>query len=70
MTTNAAADAPEGSPFDSPTAYMSIPRVGGLTLSPAGDQLVASVAQLDGKGAKFVTSLWALDPRARRQPAS
>ncbi len=60
MTTTA--DAPEGSPFDSPSAYMSIPRVGGLTLSPAGDRLVASVAQLDGKGAEFVTSLWALDP--------
>jgi dipeptidyl aminopeptidase/acylaminoacyl peptidase len=53
---------PKDSPFDSPAAFMTIPRVGDLILSPAGDRLVASVAQLDDKGSKFVTSLWALDP--------
>jgi dipeptidyl aminopeptidase/acylaminoacyl peptidase len=55
----------EGNPFSSPAAYMAIPRVGDLILSPAGDRLVASISQLDDMGAKFVTSLWALDPKGR-----
>ncbi|MHB1988177.1 MAG: S9 family peptidase [Acidimicrobiales bacterium] len=52
----------EDSPFDLPATFMTIPRLGALALSPTGDRLIASVAELDDKGAKFVTSLWVLDP--------
>ena len=54
-------DALVENPFKSPTAFVSIPRIGDLVLSPSGDGLVASVAQLDDDGGTFVTSLWALD---------
>jgi len=50
--------------FDSPAAYMTIPRLGELAVSPAGDRLVVSVTELDDQGAKFVTSLWELDTEA------
>lgn len=42
--------------------YLSIPRVGGLALSPDGTQLVAPVSVVGPDGKKFVTSLWELDP--------
>jgi dipeptidyl aminopeptidase/acylaminoacyl peptidase len=48
-------------PFRSPSHFVSIPRIGELVLSPTGDRLVASVAQLDDDGGTLVTSLWALD---------
>jgi dipeptidyl aminopeptidase/acylaminoacyl peptidase len=41
---------------------MAIPRLNGLALSPAGDRLVATVSHLDDTGAKFVSSVFALDP--------
>jgi dipeptidyl aminopeptidase/acylaminoacyl peptidase len=40
--------------------YNSIPRVGGLVLSPDGTRLVMSVQHLAPDGARFVTSLWEL----------
>ncbi|HYT25217.1 MAG TPA: S9 family peptidase, partial [Actinomycetota bacterium] len=54
-------------PFDL-DAFVRLPRVSGLALSPDGTRLVASVATLapDGKG--FVTSLWELDPDGARPP--
>lgn len=57
-----ASDTPAANPFGSPAAFVSIPRVGELVLSPDGDRLVAGVAHLDDDGGAFVTSLWALDP--------
>jgi dipeptidyl aminopeptidase/acylaminoacyl peptidase len=42
--------------------YLSIPRVGGLTLSPDGKRLVTTVTTLNGKGTEFATALWELDP--------
>jgi dipeptidyl aminopeptidase/acylaminoacyl peptidase len=57
---------PSDDPFASPEAFMAIPRLGRLLLSPAGDRLVVSVSELDGDGGKFVTSLWELDPTGGR----
>ena len=51
-----------GSPFDSPASFTALPRVGELTLSPDGNRLVASVAQVDHDGGKFVSALWGIDP--------
>jgi hypothetical protein len=56
--------APGAGPFSTPTAFMTIPRVGGLALSADGRRLVATIAELDADGAKFVSSLWELDPAA------
>ena len=42
--------------------YLTIPRVGGLALSPDGTRLVAPVAQVGPDGKRFVTALWEIDP--------
>jgi dipeptidyl aminopeptidase/acylaminoacyl peptidase len=49
-------------------ALLSLARLSGLTISPDGSTLVTSVAQLDRKGNKFVTSLWAIDVAAQSPP--
>jgi dipeptidyl aminopeptidase/acylaminoacyl peptidase len=49
-------------PFADLERYVRIPRLSGLVLSPAGDQLVTAVAELDGDGARYITSLWSVDP--------
>jgi dipeptidyl aminopeptidase/acylaminoacyl peptidase len=51
-----------GSPFDDLDRFVAVPRVAGLALSPAGDRLVTTVAELDKDGARYVSGLWALDP--------
>ena len=48
--------------------YLSLPRVSGLSLSPAGDRLVVGVATVAPKGTSFVTSLWEVDPSGEREP--
>ena len=55
-------------PFHDLEHYLSVPRVGGLTLSPDGKRLVTTVATLNGKGTEYVTALWELDP-AGEKPA-
>ncbi len=47
--------------------YLSIPRVGGLTLSMDGKKLVTTVATLNGKGTDYGTALWEIDPEGQRQ---
>jgi dipeptidyl aminopeptidase/acylaminoacyl peptidase len=42
--------------------YLRIPRVNDLALSPTGDRLIATVAQLDDEGHTLVSSLWEIDP--------
>jgi len=55
-------------PFADLDAYLAIPRVAGLAVSPAGDRLVTTVATLDPDGVRWVTSLWGVDPTGE-QPA-
>ncbi|UOD81457.1 alpha/beta fold hydrolase [Paenarthrobacter ureafaciens] len=54
-------------PFHDLEHYLSVPRVGGLTLSPDGKRLVTTVATLNGKGTEYVTALWELDPAGEKQ---
>lgn len=54
-------------PFHDLEHYLSVPRVGGLTLSPDGRRLVTTVATLNGKGTEYVTALWELDPAGEKQ---
>ena len=52
--------------FSSAASFVGIPRVSSLSLSSSGNRLVAEIAQLDEAGAKFVSSLWELDPDGAR----
>ncbi|MBN9130593.1 MAG: S9 family peptidase [Paenarthrobacter ureafaciens] len=54
-------------PFHDLEHYLSVPRVGGLTLSPDGKRLVTTVSTLNGKGTEYVTALWELDPAGEKQ---
>ncbi|SDR69909.1 Dipeptidyl aminopeptidase/acylaminoacyl peptidase [Nocardioides scoriae] len=47
-------------------AYVALPRVGGLALSPAGDRLVTSVQSLDPQRTRWVSALWEVDPTGER----
>mgnify|MGYP002336217435 FL=1 len=47
-------------------AYLALPRVAGLVLSPAGDRLVTVVATLDKDATRYVSALWEVDPAGQR----
>jgi hypothetical protein len=49
-------------PFHDLDAYVALPRLSGLTLSPDGTRLVTSVATLDEKRTRYVSALWEVDP--------
>lgn len=49
-------------PFHDLAAFVGLPRIGGLALSPDGSRLVATVQTLDAKKAGYVSALWELDP--------
>ncbi|GCD20043.1 peptidase S9 [Cellulomonas algicola] len=53
-------------PFHDLDAYVGIPRVSGLVLSPDGTRLVTAVATLDAKRTKYVTALWEVDPSGEK----
>jgi dipeptidyl aminopeptidase/acylaminoacyl peptidase len=53
--------------FDLDT-FLSLPRVGGLALSPDGSRLVTSVATVAPDGKRFLTGLWQLDPQGSGPP--
>ncbi len=59
---------PAPTPFHDLDAYVALPRVGGLVLSPDGRRLVTAVATLDPSRSKYVTALWEVDPTGG-QPA-
>ena len=53
---------PELTPFADLDAYIAVPRVSGLALSPDGTRLVTTVATLDAESVRWTTSLWQVDP--------
>ena len=55
-------DTPHEGPFADLDAFLALPRLSGLTLSPGGDRLVVAVATLRPKKTSYATSLWSLDP--------
>ncbi len=57
-------------PFDDLDAYIALPRVSDLLLSPGGDRLVTAVATLDGERTKYVSALWEVDPAGVRPLAA
>ncbi|MFC8190026.1 prolyl oligopeptidase family serine peptidase [Cellulomonas sp. NPDC057328] len=67
MTEPTTPDAP-ATPFHDLDAYIALPRLGGLRLSPDGTRLVTAVQTLDRKRTAWVTALWEVDP-AGEKPA-
>jgi dipeptidyl aminopeptidase/acylaminoacyl peptidase len=59
---------PDATPFSDLDAYIALPRVSGLALSPDGSRLVTTVATLDPDSVRWTTSLWQVDPNGE-QPA-
>ena len=59
---------PAATPFHDLDAYLALPRLGGLALSPDGERLVTSVATIDAQRTAYTTALWEVDPRGRREP--
>ncbi|MEN0070598.1 MAG: prolyl oligopeptidase family serine peptidase, partial [Propionicimonas sp.] len=55
-------------PFHDLDAYVALPRIGGLALSPDGDRLVVTVQTLNPERTAYSTALWEVDPTGE-QPA-
>lgn len=53
-------------PFDDLAAFVAVPRLEGLRLSPDGTRLVTTVAHLDSAGARYLRALWEIDPTGTR----
>jgi dipeptidyl aminopeptidase/acylaminoacyl peptidase len=62
QTPSAAEPGVAATPFHDLDAYVALPRVGGLALSPDGTRLVTTVATLNPKRTAHVTALWEVDP--------
>ena len=60
------APVPAGSPFADLAAYVALPRVGGLALSPDGSRLAVPVQTLDAEKKKWQSALWEVDPTGER----
>ncbi|GIG41336.1 S9 family peptidase [Cellulomonas phragmiteti] len=66
MTTPPGGDTPAATPFHDLDAYVALPRLSGLVLSPDGTRLVTAVQTLDRKRTGYVTALWEVDPAGER----
>ncbi|WP_369803698.1 TolB family protein, partial [Mycobacterium sp. NAZ190054] len=53
-------------PFHDLDAFLALPRVAGLAVSPDGSRVVTTIARLDHKRTDFVSALWELDPAGER----
>jgi dipeptidyl aminopeptidase/acylaminoacyl peptidase len=57
---------PDATAFSDLDAFLAIPRLSGLALSPDGSRLVTAVATLDEEGTRWVNALWEVDPAGER----
>lgn len=53
-------------PFHDLAAFVALPRISGVTLSPDGERLVTTVATLNEKGTGYASALWEIDPAGER----
>ena len=53
-------------PFHDLDAYLDLPRVSGLAVSPDGTRVVTTIAELNDERTEFVSALWELDPAGQR----
>jgi dipeptidyl aminopeptidase/acylaminoacyl peptidase len=56
------------SPFHDLAAYVALPRLSGLAVSPDGTRLVTAVALPSVDGKKYATALWEIDVSGERPP--
>lgn len=56
------AAAPVVHPFSDLAAFVALPRMSGLTMSPDGSQLVVAVGTPDEKSHRYRSALWRIDP--------
>ncbi|MCC2334050.1 S9 family peptidase [Cellulomonas wangsupingiae] len=66
MTTPPDGGPSAATPFHDLDAYVALPRLSGLVLSPDGSRLVTAVQTLDRKRTAYVTALWEVDPAGER----
>ncbi|ALL76595.1 peptidase S9 [Pseudonocardia sp. EC080610-09] len=59
---------PAETPFHDLDAYLALPRLAGLALSPDGSRLVTGVAELETDGTRYRTALWEIDPAGEDPP--
>ena len=57
---------PAAGPFADLDAFLALPRLSGLTLSPDGSRLVTTVATLDRERTRWRGALWEVDPTGGR----
>ncbi len=62
MTTDDALTVPDQPAFGDLDAYLAMPRVSGLHLSPDGRRVVVGTGVPTADGSRIVTSLWEVDP--------
>ncbi|HEV7420315.1 MAG TPA: alpha/beta fold hydrolase [Mycobacterium sp.] len=53
-------------PFDDLDAYLALPRVSGLAVSPDGSRVVTTISELNDKRTEYVSAVWELDPAGER----
>jgi dipeptidyl aminopeptidase/acylaminoacyl peptidase len=53
---------PDPNPFLDPAHFTALPRLTSLACAPDGSRLVVGLQQPDDDGARYVTSLWSVDP--------
>jgi dipeptidyl aminopeptidase/acylaminoacyl peptidase len=64
--TPAARSSADLTPFADLEAFVALPRLAGLTLSPDGTRLVTTVATLDRERTRWRGALWEVDPTGQR----
>ncbi|MEV8417560.1 S9 family peptidase, partial [Streptomyces niveus] len=52
--------------FHDLAAFIALPRVSSLALSPDGTRLVTVVQELSADGTRFIGALWDVDPSGER----
>jgi dipeptidyl aminopeptidase/acylaminoacyl peptidase len=53
-------------PFHDLDAFLALPRVSGLAVSPDGSRVATTIAELNDKRTEFVSAVWELDPAGKR----
>jgi len=53
-------------PFHDLDAYLALPRLTGLVLSPDGTRLVTAIATLNAERTAYVSALWEIDPTGQK----
>ncbi|MEU6341666.1 S9 family peptidase [Streptomyces sp. NPDC046977] len=57
---------PDSTPFHDLAAFIALPRVSSLALSPDGTRLVTAVQELSTDRTRFINALWEVDPAGER----